>query len=168
MLDCRIEIFGYSWPTTVDPLYTATANGSWMLCHSCSQTSISSITGIQMLLCTWWPWMEDSILMALIPHWHMKIYPTQDFSRVLWSWISKLGKFLLKLKVHLSGKFAPWVTCYIQYVLCIIIITFVTRCMKTDLNGRWHCSLPIKFCNNILTSHVSATANSSSLCFSCG
>jgi len=28
------------------------------------------------------------------------------FSQVLWSWISKSGKFLLKLKVH-PGKFAP-------------------------------------------------------------
>ena len=31
--------------------------------------------------------------------------------------------------------------------------------------GRWHF---IKFCNNIVMSHASATANSSSLCFSCG
>ena len=43
--------------------------------------------------------------------------------------------------------------------------------MKTGpirTSGRRHFSLPMEFCNNILTSNASATANSSSLCFSCG
>ena len=43
--------------------------------------------------------------------------------------------------------------------------------MKTVPNrtsGRWHFSLPMEFCNNILMSHASATSKSSSVCFSCG
>ena len=45
---------------------------------------------------------------------------------------------------------------------------FVTRSMKTSPNHTSGKLLPMEFSNNILTSHASATANSSSLCFLCG
>ena len=50
-------------------------------------------------------------------------------------------------------------------------LIYVTISTKTGLNrtsGRCHFSLPIEFCNNALTSHASATASSSSVCFFCG
>ena len=63
---------------------------------------------------------------------------------------------------------------YLYYYSCcnieVTLLQFVTRSMRTVPNhtsGRWHFSLPVKLCNNILTSHASATARSSLVCFSC-
>ena len=53
--------------------------------------------------------------------------------------------------------------CYcktIAYVATYIQLSYVTRSTKTVPNctsGRWHFSLPIESCNNILMSHASTT-----------
>ena len=64
-----------------------------------------------------------------------------------------------------------WVPHKLYSNLLEVRIPFVTRSTKTGPNrttGRCRFSLPIESCNNVLMNHASATANSTSVCFSCG
>ena len=88
--DCK-KVRLWDW----DPFYTATANGSWILCHK-QHASVQTHE---------WKILYQQHSSCVSTY---KSISCEIFSLVLWLWISKSGKFLLKLKVYQSGKFAPW------------------------------------------------------------